>query len=126
MDVEFELFEKALASLESALARAPQNDLERDGVIQRFEYSFELAWKTGKRFLFGLGIVSTSPRSVLRDLAQQGLISDANLWLQLLVARNYTSHTYNEATAQWVYSQAEPFLRVAKELLNRMKVEAGK
>jgi nucleotidyltransferase substrate binding protein (TIGR01987 family) len=124
VDVEFDLIEKALASLASAISSPPKNDLERDGVIQRFEYSFELLWKTGKRVLLAMGVVSNSPRSVFRDLAQQGLLEDVDLWMELLVARNYSTHTYNESTALWVFSQAQPFLRAASDLLARMKREA--
>lgn len=126
MVVEFAKLEKALDSLRSALSQPPKNDLERDGVIQRFEYCFELFWKTSKRALNTLGIQSQSPRSVIRDLANQGFISDAELWMALLEARNYTSHTYNEATAQWVFSQSSIFLAQADALLARLKTELKK
>jgi nucleotidyltransferase substrate binding protein (TIGR01987 family) len=126
MNVEFGPVEKALNSLQKAVATPPRNDLERDGVIQRFEYSFELTWKIAKRVLARNGIEAQSPRSVIRELAQQGFIADAELWMLLLEARNYTSHTYNESTAQWVFSQAAQFLFEAEILVAKLRVEASK
>jgi nucleotidyltransferase substrate binding protein (TIGR01987 family) len=126
MHVEFGPVEKALNSLKQALANPPQNDLERDGVIQRFEYSFELTWKTAKRALAKTGINAESPRAVIRELAQQGFIADAELWMLLPDARNYTSQTYNESTAQWVFSQAARFLSESEILMERLKAETRK
>lgn len=126
MVIDFEKLEHALNSLRQAVAQPPKNDLERDGGIQRFKYCFELVWKTSKRALNALGIQSQSPRSVIRDLAQQGFISDAVLWMSLLEARNYTSHTYNEATAKWVFSHCSLFLKEADMLVVRLKSEINK
>jgi hypothetical protein len=63
---------------------------------------------------------------VIRELAQQSLIADADLWMLLLEARNYTSHTYNESTAQWVFSQASRFLLEAELLVAKLKAETVK
>lgn len=123
MLILFDKVDAAIASLKKALQAPPANDLERDGVIQRFEYSFEAIWKVGKRVLAKMGVTSTSPRAVIRDLAQQGLLADPRSWMLFLEARNYTSHTYDEATAQWVFSQSGPFLQAAEELLKALKTE---
>ena len=125
MDIEFGVVEKALASLRAGLAHPPRNDLERDGVIQRFEYSFEVVWKVAKRFLNKSGVPSASPRAVIRDLAQQGHISDARRWMLMLEARNYTSHTYKEEVAKWVFSLCAPFLQEAEVLVAKLKLEAN-
>lgn len=116
----------ALDLLRSALAQPLINELERNGVNLRFEYCFELLWKTSKRVHNSLGIQSQSPRPVIRDLANQGFISDAENWMTLLEARNYTSHTYNEATAKWVYFQSSIFLKQPDALLARLKNELKK
>lgn len=126
MVVEFGVLERAVASLKEALARPPANDLERDGVIQRFEYTFELMWKTSKRVLDAMGIKSNSPRSVIRDLAQQGFISDASAWMVMLNARNYTSCIYDESVAKWVFSVCAPFLHAAETLILKLKAEVKK
>jgi nucleotidyltransferase substrate binding protein (TIGR01987 family) len=56
MSVNFEKFEQALSQLKSAVAQEPANDLERDGVIQRFEYTIELLWKVAKKVLEENGV----------------------------------------------------------------------
>ena len=126
MNIEFGIVDNALASLCKALSQPPKNDLERDGVIQRFEYSFELIWKVAKRVLNRAGVPSASPRAVIRHLAQQGFLENAEGWLTFLNARNYTSHTYNEAVAMWVFSQCEPFAQAAEKLLAKLKDELKK
>jgi nucleotidyltransferase substrate binding protein (TIGR01987 family) len=80
MGVDFQRLDKVLQSLRCALDQPPLNDLERDGVVQRFECCFELLWKTSKRVLHSVGIEPASPRSVIRDLARQGFINDAEEW----------------------------------------------
>lgn len=64
--ISFEPLENALTSLKSALVPPPKNDRERDGAIQRFGYTFELAWKLAKRVLAKNGIDSASPKAVIR------------------------------------------------------------
>lgn len=125
MDVDFSTAEKALASLALGLSKPPQNELERDGVIQRFEYCFEAIWKLAKRVLNFSGIPSTSPRSVIRDLAQQGHLQNAEIWMVFLEARNYTSHTYNQSVALWVFSQCPFFLTAAQDLIEKLKNEVA-
>lgn len=121
MVIDFSAFESALASLEEALASAPRNDVERDGVIQRFEYTFELAWKTARKVLEENGITSNSPKSVIRDMSQQGWIHEPDLWLSFLRARNATTHTYKKTTAEEVYSVARKFAPKCRELLTELK-----
>jgi len=110
--------EKAVSSLERAIAAmdasstsedADRRDLMRDGVIQRFEYTFELAWKPMRRYLriYGFERVETlTNRELFRLAAEQGLINDAEEWFDLLQARNRTSHVYDEDTAREVYEAA--------------------
>lgn len=119
--MDFTHMEKALRSLNKALNPLPQTDLERDGVIQRFEYSFELLWKHAKRVLAQNGIESHSPRSVIRDMAQQSWIDDADAWMSFLDARNLTTHTYNEEIAEKVFLAAQKFLKKAKAVLIKLK-----
>ena len=91
-------FSKVVERLAEALA-APQNDLTRDAVIQRFEFSFELAWKTLKAWLEQQGSAAPNPRAALREAFAQGLIAseeDADAWMLMLEDRNLTSHTYRQ------------------------------
>ena len=76
------------------------DDLDRDGAIQRFEYCFELAWKTLKRILDYKGIlVNANPRDVFRYAAKEALISDPIPWFDFLEKRNKTSHMFKGEVA---------------------------
>jgi nucleotidyltransferase substrate binding protein (TIGR01987 family) len=72
-----------------------------------------------------VGIFSNSPKSVIRDLAQQGFIEDPKVWLKFLLARNYTSHTYEESTARWVFEESKLFIVEAEFLLSRLERECA-
>lgn len=113
-------FEKALFSLEKALKK-PKDEFVRDAVIQRFEYTYELAWKMLKRYLVMTeGAETINPlakKDLFRLAAEKSLIEEVNHWFQYYHARNETSHTYNESRAEEVYEAAEGFLKDAKTLL---------
>lgn len=89
-------FIKAVARLGEACEQ-PQSSFMRDSVIQRFEFSWELAWKMLKLRLAFLGIEALNPREVIRQSLQAGLIVDGNAWSQAQQQRNMTSHTYDES-----------------------------
>ena len=122
-EVDLTPLERALGSLEKALAAPPKNDLERDGVIQRFEFTFELAWKTMRRVLVSLGRtqVSGSPRPIIRDAATEHFIESPETWIGFLEARNQIAHSYNESVAQDVYEKAQHFPPLVRSLLKRLK-----
>src|SRR3989338_1884660 len=96
---------KALERLGEAL-RSTQDvsRLSIDATIQRFEFSFELLWKTLKFFLSDRGIEVNSPRACLEEAYSQKWINDEQLWLRMMKSRNLTSHTYNEDTANEIYA----------------------
>ena len=86
-----------LAWATNELARDPSDELRRDGLIQRFEFTFELAWKSLKEYLEAQGFAGlTTPRQVLREAYAAELIGDEEAWLSMLDARNRTSHIYDE------------------------------
>jgi nucleotidyltransferase substrate binding protein (TIGR01987 family) len=95
----FQNFDRAYGLLRGALASGPDSLslLEKEGVIQRFEYSFELAWKTIKDFLEegGLVIAPITPRQVLKDAFAAKVIANGHVWINMLDNRNLLSHTYN-------------------------------
>lgn len=78
------------------------NGIVRDGLIQRFEFTFELAWKTTAEVLREEGILLDflSPKTVLRSAYEAGLIDDEAVWLEILRDRNLTSHLYDEEAAK--------------------------
>lgn len=95
-------FNLILQKLDEAL-REPASEYIRDAAIQRFEFTYELAWKTLKAYLLTQDIVVLSPKETLQVAYQQGLLQDANAWSELHMKRNLTSHTYDEALAEQIY-----------------------
>ena len=95
----FQNFDHGFALLQLALEHGPSalNQLEKEGVIQRFEYCFELAWKTVKDFLEegGLVISPVTPRQVLKDAFSAKVLTDGQVWIEMLDHRNLLSHTYD-------------------------------
>lgn len=120
-------FERALNSLEEGL-RDPglhSNVLLRDGVIQRFEYTFELAWKMIQRVLGILGQMEEeklmSKKDLFRLAAQKGLLTDPEAWFVFLEARNESAHLYNAVVAERLFKVAQDFASPARELLATLK-----
>lgn len=95
-------FEKALKQLEKVLVQ-PASEYIRDAAIQRFEFTYELAWKTLQAYLASIDITVLSSKETLKVAYQQGLLKDASAWSELHMKRNLTSHTYDEKLANMVY-----------------------
>lgn len=116
-------YKNAFAQLEAAIDRyqsRPEDSLYRDGLIQRFEFTVELAWKSLKEYMEDQGVVLavSSPRGILKEAYAIGAISCADTWNQILTARNTTSHLYDEATAVSIAGQiSTDFLPPLRELL---------
>ncbi len=124
MKVSFEKMDKALSQLQSAVSKEPANDLERDGVIQRFEYTIELLWKVSKKVLEDNGVVAVAPKDVIRELANIGWITNPNELIEYLKMRNETSHSYKEVVAQAVYEASKKFAVAAEDLIKILKEKA--
>ena len=81
-----------------------RNDTVRDGMIQRFEFTCELSWKTTREFLLDQGYSEiNSPKAVMREAYSYGLIKDDQEWIHLLNDRNLTAHLYDEKAAAEIY-----------------------
>ena len=97
----FQNFDRAFTLLREALERGPGglSALEKEGTVQRFEYCFELAWKTLKDYLMESGVVISpvTPRQVIKDAFAAKLVQDGQLWMDMLVERNLLAHTYDKA-----------------------------
>nr|DAV48716.1 MAG TPA: nucleotidyltransferase-like protein [Caudoviricetes sp.] len=99
-------FEKALTRLQESIEEYNQthSDTVRDGVIQRFEFTCELSWKTTREFLLDQGYSEiNSPKAVMREAYSYGLIKDDQEWIHLLNDRNLTAHLYDEKAAAEIY-----------------------
>ncbi|MFN8846854.1 MAG: HI0074 family nucleotidyltransferase substrate-binding subunit [Bdellovibrionales bacterium] len=117
MAILFNEFKNAVARLEEALLQK-KDDFIRDSVIQRFEFSIELAWKTAKKTM---GTQTTSPKDVIREMAQSSYIENVELWLKAIDMRNLSTHTYKEDLAEQVYSFVRVFLPELKKLITRLE-----
>ncbi|WP_374595093.1 HI0074 family nucleotidyltransferase substrate-binding subunit [Aquabacterium sp.] len=92
-------FERALSRLNEVLAM-PENDVVRDSIIQRFEFTFEAGWKAAYRWLRARGNdVDEEAYSVIPEAFKRRLIVDEAGWGQMRKYRNLTSHTYNQTLA---------------------------
>ena len=121
LKVDLVLLEKALQTLAQAL-REPLTDLVRDAVIQRFEYVFELSWKTIQIAARYMGSICNSPRETIKYAFKMGWIQNPDLWLEAMEERNKTSHTYNEAIAEEVYEVAKKFPQLIQELIASLRL----
>lgn len=120
--IDFSNLEKALKIFSSATANPPKSELERDGIIQRFEYTFELCWKSIRKLLQHMGRidVSASPKPLFRDALEEKIIKDIDVWFAYLDARNRTSHGYNSYEAKKVYDAIKGFADDVEELLKEL------
>ena len=83
-----------------------QDELIKEGLIQRFEYTHELAWKVMKDYALFQGIQDVGgSRDAIREAFQLNLIDNGEIWMDMLSSRNKTSHTYNETTANDIYQK---------------------
>jgi nucleotidyltransferase substrate binding protein (TIGR01987 family) len=111
----------AHALLRNALQEAPENiELHkalRDSCIQRFEFCVELSWKISIKLL-GLDTKARNP--AIREMAQNHLIDDPKAWFDFLIARNKTSHSYDEDVAKEVYKETEKLVPELDKLLQKL------
>ncbi len=99
----FDNYQRALHALEEAVElsrQRPLTRLEQQGLIQGFEFTHELAWKTLKDFLQYRGLSGViGSRDAARVAFREGLVIDGELWMEMVKSRNLTSHTYREEVA---------------------------
>jgi nucleotidyltransferase substrate binding protein (TIGR01987 family) len=129
MPLELTSLRKAVASLERAasvaehLASMPadQGEVVKAGVIQNFEFTYELCWKFMKRWLAAnIGaphVDGVTRRELFRRSAENGLIDEVERWMEFHHARNQTSHAYDVESANEIFEVAKVFLPEAKHLL---------
>ena len=132
MSLELESLRKAIGALGDLLTvgedrrRMEQfTEVERNGlragVIQYFEFTYELSWNSIKRWLQENRdpsiTVGTTRRHVFRIAAREGLIHDPEGWMEYTYARNLTSHTYKKGIADRVYGEVPAFLQASRRLL---------
>ena len=102
LELKKNAFLKALSQLEKAL-NEPETEYTRDASIQRFEFTYELAWKSLKSYLATIDIITLSPKETLKVAYQQGLLKDGDAWSELHQNRHLASHTYDADLAESIY-----------------------
>ena len=125
----FNNFDKAFRQLERFVAEKELNEMEEQGLIKAFEYTYELGWKTLQDLLKEKGYSNIlGPRPVIEQSFQDGYITDGKEWLLMHNSRNLTSHAYDEAAAREIVMEIrESYLGLFKELKSRLEKEkAGK
>lgn len=125
-------YEKAFASLSAAVdlsKNRPLSDLEKQGVIQAFEFTHELAWNVMKDYFYYQGTQDiTGSRDATREAFSKNLVQDGEGWMAMIQSRNKTSHTYNKVVADEIvdaiiniyFGLFEDFLQVFKALKNNL------
>jgi len=125
----FDNFERAFGLLKEAFERDPEgmSDLEKEGAIQRFEYTFELAWETLKDYLVYSGVVfeQITPRSVIKQAFAAKIVQDGQVWMDMLDQRNLMSHTYDDEAFQIAFSSiSRSYLKTIEQVFTWLKARA--
>ncbi|MEK7543899.1 MAG: HI0074 family nucleotidyltransferase substrate-binding subunit [Patescibacteria group bacterium] len=120
-------YQARLAELTTAFSRLKEaipavgNQLEKDGAIQRFEFVFELVWKTLKDYAEDTGRMdAASPKDAFRVAADLGVIEDPLPWFEFLKYRNEATHLYDEQKADEVFRQIGAFVTAVENLIAKI------
>jgi nucleotidyltransferase substrate binding protein (TIGR01987 family) len=118
-------YNKALLQIESALQQKQFSALEKDGVIKRFEFTFELAWKTLQDKLYDEGYLTTKgPKPVIKQAFNNGMITDGQAWMDMLTDRNNSTHLYDESTAVSIFDRIQiTYFALLQELKSKLENE---
>jgi len=115
--IKLDELKNALNKLDEGLSQVNPSQLEQDGILQRFEFTFELAWKVIQEYAQTQGVETVSPRDAIRVGAQLGIVDIPEDWFIDLKNRNLTTHIYNEQTAQEILTQIPKFSSRVHSLL---------
>lgn len=114
-------FARAVGRVEEVL-REPKGAVARDAAIQRFEFTFDLAWKALKAYLEDrLKVRCASPKACFREAYTQGIIAYENRWVDMADDRNKTAHMYREEIAEIVYTRLPGHLTLFQNLLGKLR-----
>ncbi len=120
----FQNYEKAFLLLERALSITAPSEVERGGIIQFYEMTFELAWKLMKDYLELQGYTVSSPRDAIKQAFQATILEEGQLWMDALSDRNQTTQTYDENKVIEVTAKIKShYFPVLQQLYKRMSAE---
>ncbi len=119
----FQNLKKAFNQLTVAVDQYPDlNDMEKEGMVQRFEYTYELAWKTLKDYLESQEVEAKFPRDVIKMAFQYEIIKDGEVWMDMLERRNEMSHTYNETYFKNVVELiGGPYFQAINQVMSKLE-----
>lgn len=109
---------KAVDRLKEAL-EIEEDEIVIDGAIHRFEFTFELAWKTMKDYLEYIGIIQGigSPKEIIKTAYENGIIEDGDNWIKMMLARNSLAHLYDEEKSREIYMEIkETYFKLLQKL----------
>lgn len=122
--IKFEKFYKALRTLDAIYLKPVMEDrVNIDATIQRFEFTFELAWKFLKDYFQERGLNLNYPKEIIQEAFSVGIIDNEKLWINMLHDRNMTPHTYDEKIADEIYMRIKNYVPELKILLEKVKHE---
>lgn len=119
-DINLETLKKAYMTLKRFIESA-STEIEQAGVVQAFEFCFELSWKTIKKVLAKEGVVVNSPRESFREAGRNELIENVRLWLDFIIIRNKTVHTYNELVLKEIIDIVSIFEKELNKLIAKLE-----
>jgi len=121
----FNSFNKAFNQLERFVAVEELNEMEEQGLIKAFEYTYELSWKTLQDMLKEKGYNDIlGPRPVIEQSFHDGYITKGKEWLRMNASRNLTSHTYDKETAEEIVKAIrDEYFDLFRELQARLEKE---
>jgi nucleotidyltransferase substrate binding protein (TIGR01987 family) len=120
----YDNFDRALDKLAQSLTADHLSELEKAGVIQYYEFTFELAWKTLKDYMEERGIDAKFPRDVIKEAFRYELIEDGELWLDMLQKRNLMAHTYDENMAETAFRLIrDRYVNALKQVRGRLGMD---
>ncbi|MBI2605549.1 MAG: nucleotidyltransferase substrate binding protein [Deltaproteobacteria bacterium] len=118
---------KALCSLEKALATPPSEDRDYAGIIQNFEFVYELTWKTLKLILEKEGIEAPFPRVVFEEAFKRNILEGNEIWKNIIESRNLSAHTYDQNLAknlvERITKEYQPVFRKTFERIQAYKAQ---
>ena len=95
--------------------------LSIDATIQRFAFTFELAWKFLKEFFLERDLILNYPKEILQEAFVVNLIDNEEIWIKMLKDRNMTSHTYDEKLADEIHRRVQLYVPELRKLCNRIE-----
>jgi nucleotidyltransferase substrate binding protein (TIGR01987 family) len=126
----FNHFKKALSQLTKFIEKGELNELEQQGVIQSFEYTYELAWNTLRDYFEDQGETGINgSRDAFRLAFRRGLIENGETWMDMIESRTLTSHTYNEDVAKdiadKIFNRYFPEFQTLRTKMESLRKEAS-